>query len=153
DPTKAMAPKRLEAYALYSKVAYLPQNERVTSLSDFRLARAMVDQMVAANADNAEAYLIRGQWFSNYDRGADSRYDFESLARQDLLKAVELDPESAIAIKSVANHFLNLARKELIEAQEARGAGNVAGYDEHKEKSEELLNTARGYYEQGLKVD
>ncbi len=153
DLEQAIAPNRLEAYQIYSQVAFLPQGAQIPSLNDFRLARAMVDQMVAANPDKAEAYLHRGIWYSRYDQGAGSRYDFESLARQDLLKAVELDPESAFAIHAVASHFIKLARNDLMEADKARDSGNAAAYEEHKAKSEELLNTARDYYEQGLKVD
>ena len=154
DSSKALAPDRLEAYSYYSQIAYLPQGATLASLNQQRLARAVLDQMVTANPDDAKAYLTRGVWFSRYDRGPDdARYDFEALARQDLLKAVELDPQNADAMNAVAEHFLKLGREALISAEEARQRAQVDTHQEQKEKAERLLDTARDYYEQGRKLE
>lgn len=147
NSSQAIAPDRLSAYEMLAQVVFSQP------IDDRALANKVMDQMVAANPDAAEAYLKRGRWLSMTDEGKGSRNDLESAARQDLLKATELDPQSTQAIQQLALHFYRAGVREREEAEKARNDGNVAKFRDHIDRSKELFESAHGYFEQGLALD
>lgn len=87
DAQKAKAPDSINTYAAIAALLYNRRNER-------ELAERIVDQMIEANPDSAEAYLMRGKFYTTFNQ--------EDRGKEDIEKAFELDPENADVLLAVA---------------------------------------------------
>lgn len=87
DETKATAPHEVQVYATLATVLRHRRN-------DPELGDRVINEMVKVNPESAEAYLLRGQYFTANDNKEQGREDFE--------KAYELDPKNADVLLAMA---------------------------------------------------
>jgi tetratricopeptide (TPR) repeat protein len=103
------------------------------------LARKIIDQLVAANPDSREAYMIR------YRQLNDMRKPDE--AHEALARAFELDPEDAEVILAKGIEGLSDYEKAL---REAADAGEGARSEELKKEAEKHLDIAETFFAKGI---
>ncbi|MEK6249962.1 MAG: tetratricopeptide repeat protein, partial [Planctomycetales bacterium] len=98
DVSEAVAPQMVDAYKLLADIHW--QRGDVVSK---RFADAVMDQMVLANPDSAEVFLLQGRYLLARTGGiASNRSEQLKIARQHLNSALELDPENHEAMLELA---------------------------------------------------
>jgi tetratricopeptide (TPR) repeat protein len=110
DAEKAKAADSVPTYAGLASLLHNRRNEK-------DLAERVVNQMVEANPDSAEAYLTRGRYFTTFDQ--------KERGEEDINKAYGLDPEDADVLLAIAE---------------------VASNNEQDEKAREYLETGKSKY-------
>jgi tetratricopeptide (TPR) repeat protein len=138
DAAKATAPHDTQIYVDFARLVRARKNDRA-------FANKIMDQLVAANPESAEAYLARGQYLTTPDE--------PTAGKADIDKAYELKPEEADVIVAKA---LQDAQVVIEEAKAADKEPEAADFDPSLallEKGKELDAENVRFYQAAAEIE
>ena len=149
DMEKASSPETLECYTMAAGLAKLDGEDE--------LAMKMVNQMVDANPESAQAKLARARYFNSLPTQLTGGTDYGELARNDIKAAVQHAPGDIKVVLSAVEDYLKLQEfdqaKALLDnvAEEHRNSVDMYMALANVEYRSKQLDAAYSHLKDGLK--